>query len=401
MRSILAGSLVSGIHRMTKSKKIGLVVLALISFGALFVLLFAPLIIPIALASMLGLLISPVVDRLEARRVPRSVSTLFCLLLVALLVAVLVGGFVPSAAQQVSLMIDRAPEAFSTFYSTMTSKLNESLRSLGFSSREVSTIAGSKAQILSNLLGRLESGLMGVWVTSTRLLSGVVDALLVPFFAFFLVTDRNDLHRLFIRLLPEDVAGVFDRVLLSTASALRSVLFGQLILIAVDSVLYVILMTALGIDGGIVLGVAAGLCRLVPYLDAIVALALGLISILMHDGGLSVMAGLGVGVLGIQAIDGMILTPRLVGGRAGLHPAVVIGTVLAFGKVFGIWGVIFAIPVAATVKALLSELVPYWINSEIHSASRARSAPVAASAASYRRMIRRLSLAGRRNSRRA
>jgi len=385
---------------MTKSKKIGLVVLALISFGAIFVLLFEPLIIPIALASMLGLLISPVVDHLEARRVPRSISTLICLLLVGLFVIALVGGFVPSAVDQVSYMLERAPQAFSSFYATLTSKVNESLRSLGFSSREVSTISGNKAQILANLLGRLESGLMGVWATSARLLSGVVDALLVPFFAFFLVADRDQLHRLFIRLLPVDVAGVFDKVLLSTSSALRAVLIGQLILIGVDSVLYVILMTALGIDGGIVLGVAAGLCRLVPYLDAIVALTLGAISILMHDAGLSVLAGLGAGVLGIQAIDGMILTPRLVGGRAGLHPAVVIGTVLAFGKVFGIWGVVFAIPVAATFKALLGELVPYWIESGIHSSSGSRSMPVARSPVAYRRVIRRLSLAGRRGPRR-
>lgn len=389
---------------MTKSKKIGLVVLALISFGALFVLLFKPLIVPLAIAVMLGLLIVPVVDQLETRRVPRSISTLLCLVLAGLMVIALVGGFVPSAANQVSYMLGSAPDSFASLYASVTTKFNDTLRSLGFTSREVSTIAGNKAQILSNLLGRLESGLLGIWATSTRLLSGVVDALLVPFFAFFMVVDRDRLHRLFISLLPVDVAGVFDRVLLSTASALRAVLFGQLILIAVDSVLYAVLMVSLGIDGGLVLGVAAGLCRLVPYLDAVVALALGGISILMHGGSLAVFAGLGFGVLGIQAIDGMILTPRLVGGRAGLHPAVVIGTVLAFGKVFGIWGVVFAIPVAATFKALLGELVPYWISSDIHSRAATQGfgrSPSATSLGSQRRLARRFLVSVRRRSRRA
>ena len=373
---------------MTKSKKIGLVVIALILFGVIFLYFFRPLVVPIAVASMLGLLISPAVDYLEGLRVPRALATFLCLLVSGILALALIGGFIPSAIEQVSYMLIRAPDIFSTMYASVTSEINASLRSFGFSSREVSTIAGSKAQIFANLLGRVETGLLGIWATSTRVLSGLVDAALVPFFAFFLVTDRDRLHQLFIRMLPEDVTEVFNGMLVSTSEALRAVLRGQLILIAVDSVLYVILMASLGIEGGIVLGVAAGLCRLVPYLDAIVALSLGAISILMHGGNFALLAGLGVGVFGIQALDGMFLTPRLVGGRAGLHPAVVIGTVLAFGKVFGIWGVIFAIPVAATFKALMVELVPYYFSSTIYSRAGQASTAATFSWRTHRRLAR-------------
>lgn len=386
----------SGLFLMTKNKKIGLVTLALISVGAIFVLLFRPLLVSIAVAAMLGLLIAPGVDYMEQKRIPRSLATFLCLSLAGLIAMALIGGFVPSAVDQVSYMLGRGPDVFSSMYSSVTTQLNSFLRSLGFSSREVSTIAGSKAQILSNLLGRVESGLVGIWTTSAIVLGGFVDAALVPFFAFFLVKDRDLLHRLFLKILPEDVADVFDGVLLSTADALRAVLRGQLILIVVDSCLYVVLMTSLAVDGGIVLGVAAGLCRLVPYLDAITALSLGAISIVMHDGGLSLLAGLGVGVLGIQILDGLYLTPRLVGGRAGLHPAVVIGTVLAFGKVFGIWGVIFAIPVAATFKALLGELLPHYLSSGIYSSAGRQSSAAPFSWRAHRRLLSRINPMGRR-----
>lgn len=381
---------------MTKNKKIGAVFLSLLFAGASVAFLFRPLLVSIAVAAMLGLLIAPAVDYLERKRVPRSLATFLCLMFVGLIAIGLIGGFVPSAVEQVSYMLSRAPDVFSSLYASVTTQFNASLRSLGFSSREVSTMAGSKAQILSNVLGRIEAGLAGIWATSAIVLSGILNAALVPFFAFFLVRDRDLLHRLFLRLLPEDVVEVFDGVLLSTADALRAVLRGQLILIAVDSVLYVILMASLGIDGGIVLGVAAGLCRLVPYLDAITALSLGAISILMHDGGISVLAGLGIGVLAIQTLDGVFLTPRLVGGRAGLHPAVVIATVLAFGKVFGIWGVIFAIPVAATFKALVGELLPHYLSSAVYSKVNDHSATIPFSWRMRRRFARRIDLVGHR-----
>lgn len=386
----------SGFFLMTKNKKIGLATLALISVGAIFVILFRPLLVSIAIAAMLGLLIAPGVDLMEQKRIPRALATFLCLSFAGLIAISLIGGFVPSAVDQVSYMLSRGPDVFSSLYASVTTQLNSFLRSLGFSSREVSTMAGSKAQILSNLLGRVEAGLVGIWTTSAFVLSGFVDAALVPFFAFFLVKDRDLLHRLFLKVLPEDVADVFDGVLLSTADALRAVLRGQLILIAVDSCLYVALMTSLSVDGGVVLGVAAGLCRLVPYLDAITALLLGSISVLTHDGGLSVVAGLGIGVLGIQVLDGLFLTPRLVGGRAGLHPAVVIGTVLAFGKVFGIWGVIFAIPVAAIFKALLGELLPYYLSSGIYSRYGRQSSAAPFSWRTRRRLLSRMNPIGRR-----
>jgi predicted PurR-regulated permease PerM len=354
---------------VTKNKKIGLVVLALIACGFLFYLLFRPLIIPLALAGMLALVLNPVVDWMESRRVPRLVGAFLCLIFSGLFVVALVGGFIPSAVEQVSHIASKAPDAFTAIYGSITEKLNATLKNYGFSSREVSTLAGNKAQILGNILGRLESGFAGVLATSTRLLSGLIDAALIPFFAFFLLIERERVNQWFIGLLPTDVAPVFVGVLSSTGSALRAVLQGQFFLILVDSLLYTGLMLALGIDGGAVLGLAAGLCRIVPYLDAIVSISLGGLAIVSHEGTLSQFLALSIGVLGVQAIDGFILTPRLVGGRAGLHPAVVIGTVLAFGKLMGVWGIVFAIPLAATAKTLSAELMPYYRQSLIYSGS--------------------------------
>lgn len=374
---------------ITRSKKIAFSVVALIAACSLFVLVFRPLIVPLSISVMLGLLLSPVVDFLERRRLPRSIGTLLCLIVSGLIISLLIGGFIPSAVERVSFMAARAPQVFSSLYAEAVAELNRTLRAFGFSAREVSSFSGNRTQILANILGRLEAGLAGIWATSARFLSGLVDAALVPFFAFFLIKDSRNLYKLFIKTFPRDVAVVFDGLLMSTTNALRLVLQGQLLLIFVDGILYVMLMTSLGLQGGVVLGVAAGLCRLVPYLDAITALSIGSIAVLTQDGGASLIVALVVGVAIIQFIDGLILTPRLVGARAGLHPAVVIGTVLAFGKVFGIWGVVFAIPVAASFKALLKELAPYYMASTVYSGASSAT-PVSVPWRTNRRMTRRL-----------
>jgi predicted PurR-regulated permease PerM len=70
------------------------------------------------------------------------------------------------------------------------------------------------------------------------------------------------------------------------------------------------------------------------------------------------------GVIGtVQILDGALITPKLIGERVGLHPLVVILTVIAASSQFGFWGVILAIPGAAVIKALYKEILPIYRDS--------------------------------------
>jgi predicted PurR-regulated permease PerM len=80
--------------------------------------------------------------------------------------------------------------------------------------------------------------------------------------------------------------------------------------------------------------------------------------------GMAVAVAVVIGV--VQAIDGMFITPRIIGERAGVHPVVVIASVIAFGDLFGILGILIAVPVVDIVSASFQMALPYYRNSPFY-----------------------------------
>ena len=103
--------------------------------------------------------------------------------------------------------------------------------------------------------------------------------------------------------------------------------------------------------------------RVVPYLDVIVGASLSIIVVLGQGEGLSMIFGVFVVILIVQALDGMLITPRIIVEKAGLHPVVVIASVVAFGDWFGILGILFAVPSVAILLSIVQMAIPYYLNS--------------------------------------
>ena len=128
--------------------------------------------------------------------------------------------------------------------------------------------------------------------------------------------------------------------------------------------LYSIGFSAIGLSAGVAIGIAAGMCRVIPYLDVVVGLTLGVTYIFTQQIPVITVFWL-VGVIGtVQIVDGAFITPKLIGAKVGLHPLIVILTVIASSAQFGFWGVLLAIPGAAVVKALYKLVLPVYRDSK-------------------------------------
>jgi predicted PurR-regulated permease PerM len=124
---------------------------------------------------------------------------------------------------------------------------------------------------------------------------------------------------------------------------------GQMLVIALMSVYYVIALWLAGLKFALPIGIITGLAVIVPYVGIALGLFLASAAALMQyetlGGLLWVWLAIGIG----QALEGMIVTPLIVGERIGLHPVVVIFALLAFGQVFGFFGVLLALPASAAL----------------------------------------------------
>jgi len=112
----------------------------------------------------------------------------------------------------------------------------------------------------------------------------------------------------------------------------------------------------------------AGLAAIVPYMGFIIGIGAALVAGLFQFGGdLYPMLGIVAVFMVGQALEGMVLTPLLVGDRIGLHPVAVIFAILAGGELFGFTGVLLALPVAAVIMVLLRHVHGLYKESDMYA----------------------------------
>jgi len=337
----------------------GAVVAIVLSVGAVYL----SLAVPILVSAFLSYLCSPFVDALERRGVSRSISTLGIIGLVAIAIVFGLVAVIPFLYAQFTDLLQRGPEAFRNWYSTLLPQVTEILTRFGLSEEQVINQSVNKFNFVAKIFERFESGIGGIWDTTSRLVGGVVNAMLVPFLMFFMLRDEHRLVTALTRLVPLDMRQPGRHVVATVNTTLRSVIKGTVMVAVIDGLIYTIGLSALGVQSALAIGLVGGLCRFIPYLDAVAVLLLGLISVMANFDGWGQVIGLGVLVLSVQAIDGVFITPRVIGENVGLHPAVVVLTVFAFAKIFGFWGILIAIPVAAIIKAIGASGLPFWFAS--------------------------------------
>jgi predicted PurR-regulated permease PerM len=170
---------------------------------------------------------------------------------------------------------------------------------------------------------------------------------------FYLLRDWDILMDRIRELLPRRAEPVVVELAKECDSTLGAFLRGQMTVMFALGVIYSLGLMLVGLDLALLLGMLAGLASVVPYMGFIVGIvAASIAAFFQFDGWFHLVAVwivFGVG----QMLEGMILTPLLVGDRIGLHPVAVIFAILAGGQLAGFVGILIALPVAAVGAVLL------------------------------------------------
>lgn len=184
-----------------------------------------------------------------------------------------------------------------------------------------------------------------------RLLGLAVAMLLAPVLTYYLLVDIDHIRRGFMRLLPQSARAAVGRLLHDLDGVLAGWIRGELVVAAVVAALATVALLLLGVHFAFLLGTLAGMGELIPYfgpfLGAIPALALA------TTGGWRLVIETGAAFFIIQELEGTLLAPRVVGGAVGLHPLVIIAALVLGEDLFGIVGVLLAVPGAAILRVLV------------------------------------------------
>lgn len=349
---------------MTFSRSVALQWLAVAAVLFALLYLLAPILAPFVAAVILAYIFDPLADRLCVLKLPRTPAVLLLMLGAALLALGLLLILLPLLQKQVSLLAERLPlwldaarlhllPLLQQWFGTELEWDNASLKRMLF---EHWQDAGGVATKVLPWLGQ-SGGTVLAWLA---------NLLLIPVVMFYLLRDWDDLLARLDALLPRHlhaqtrrIAGEVDRVL---AEFLR----GQLAVMLLMSAFYVVVLALVGLEFALPIGIVAGMLVFVPYLGTVLGLALATLAALMQfglGGGLLwVWAGFGAG----QLLESMAITPWLVGDRVGLHPLAVIFALLAFGQLFGFFGLLLALPMAAILLVLLRHLREHYLASSMY-----------------------------------
>lgn len=320
---------------------------------------------PLAVAWVIAYLLDPVIDAFERRRVPRGAAVLLLLAALGALTAATALFLIPTMQRELAAASARLPEYLGGAIGRLLPLLE---RELGLSLP--SSVADALAAIRAGELPIPIDAARSLLERSLRAITGTVGALvtlfIIPVLAYYLVVEFDRIRLTVLGLVPRryqtSVAEHARRVDALASGFIR----GQLSICATLGVLYATGFTVIGIDLALVIGFASGVAAIIPYVGGAVALGSAAGMCLLQFG-VDVHLALVVGWYAlVQGFEGMLLTPRILGDRLGMHPVVVIVALMIGADLLGFLGLMIAVPLAAVVQVFVQDWVVLYRTSSIY-----------------------------------
>ncbi len=349
---------------MTQERSAALQWLVGTALLAWLIYLLRPILTPFVAAAILAYLCAPPVNWLSTRKIPRTAAALAMMLLLFGVLVAFALLLVPVLQQETAMFASRFPVLVETLRIKIMPFLQqdlhldiqwdgESLRNM--LAAQLQQSAGSVADKMLPWLGG----------RSAALLNLLLNALLLPVVLFYLLRDWPLILQRIEELVPHRWNRLASQLAAEADAVLSEFLRGQIIVMLVMSTFYIAGLWLAGLQFALPIGLVAGMLVFIPYVGMITGLVLATLAAAAQFTSfgslLLVWTVFGAG----QLLEGMVITPRLVGERIGLHPLAVIFALLAFGQMFGFFGVLLALPVSAVLLVGLRHARNHYLSSSL------------------------------------
>jgi len=333
---------------------------------AILVLLYAlsPILTPFLLAGILAYICNPVTDRVTRLGLPRILAVVLVMLALAALGAGLILIILPLLYDEAAVLTERTPAALRLINDNLAPWLHDhfGLR-LHLDAASLKKLAAGNWDTVQAVLERIYSSLK---IGGVALVGLAVNVMLSPVVMFYLLLDWHGMIGRMANVIPRPWHAKLVVVARDVDAVLSQYLRGQILVMGLLAAYYFLALWIAGIPSAVSLGVVTGLLIFIPYLGYAIGLLLALLVATLQFAGwgpiIAVLIVYGIG----QLLEGMLLTPFLVGERIGLHPLAVIFALMAFGQLFGFFGVLAALPASAALLVGLREVRKLYLASRFY-----------------------------------
>lgn len=334
-----------------------------IALGGIFYLL-SPILTPFVVAAMLAYICNPLVSRLAEHKLPRGLAVLLVMLGLLLLAVLLLLILLPLLEKELANVSARLPE----FIATAQTKILPHLQQLfGTSLQWDGSVLKNFAMTHWQSAGGVAERILP-WLSDSggTIMAVVANLLLIPVAMFYLLRDWPELMARLDELIPRHSYAKVRKISAEVDAVLAEFLRGQISVMLLMSVFYSVALWLVGLEFALPIGIVSGMLVFVPYLGMVTGLLLATLAAVMQFTAFGNVLWVWAAFAAGQLLEGMVVTPRLVGERVGLHPLAVIFALMAFGQVLGFFGILLALPLSAIVLVALRHVKVWYLASNMY-----------------------------------
>jgi len=312
---------------------------------------------PFLFSIAMAYLLSPLVSWLEKRRLKRAFASLL-VIFVFMLGLIILGIFlVPQLVSEIGDLINQTVTALPQVRDWLQNTVLPSLSRLPVDLQKLQNA------LLEDLPGKLKSvletvghGALNFTATISAVLGQLLNVILIPVLTYYFLNDGQQLWEQFVlRLFPAERRASVQHKVQIADDMMSGFLRGQVTVMAIVGVLSGVGMAIVGVPYAIFVGLMSGLLNIIPYVGLLISLILTLVVALFTANPFATMIKAAIVFAIVQGLEGSVISPKIVGEKVGLHPMIVILSVLVGAQFFGFWGLLLAVPVAAIINVFVNQ----------------------------------------------
>ncbi len=312
---------------------------------------FNNVLVPFVLGMVIAYLLNPAVNALGRIKLSRKSAAMIILADFFLVLGLLGIVIVPPLLREIMELSDSLPGYIDNFIELVKPYVIKVQRILSGQNIDIKEIAGDNSGTGLNLAANIAKGVLA---GGTAILDIITLFIIVPVVAYFMMESWPRITEWVKNLMPRDHKDTIMDLISQIDKKIAGFIRGQITVAFVLGVAYALALSLAGLKYGFIIGLMAGVLSIIPLVGSTVGLLVSVGVAWFQTGELTFMAVIAGIFLAGQVIEGNFLTPKLVGDSVGLHPLWIFFALLAGGSLFGILGMLIAVPVAAVVSVLVA-----------------------------------------------
>lgn len=345
----------------SKSKKVIYIIMAIL--GILIAFIFykhrvklGKIITPLILAVVISYLITPLVNKLESKKIPKKIGILLVYLGFLIVFSGIMIFIVPEITVNIMELMNTIP-SMTQKYQDMFNDFISDIKSSNWPEEIKITldneIGNTILTIQNYITNLLKSILIGVLVTFTT----IFDIFIAMVIAYHLTKDSEIFKASTFSLIPRKWRKEFEGLGRDVGQVISNFVKGQLTAAFIIGVLEIIGLMLLKVRYPLILGMLGGIANMIPYFGPLIG-SIPAVAVALIDAPLKGVKTILMFII-VQQLDNVFISPKIIQGKLGIHPAITIIAILIGGKFFGILGMLLAVPITAILKVTLKRIINY------------------------------------------